>query len=116
MCLGDTVTATGIGSVTVTNPGNIRSPCQLQVSNVSGSTCLITATGYSLTIGSITSADEIFEIDGIAGTIAERSGKTEGGWNDVDLWELPYMTPGKNVFRTTPATANIKATVQPVYM
>ena len=116
---GDDVAVSGYSSVTVNNPGNIVSPAIVEItprvgaSNVSlTGLCRDSFTGLDLpvTIPEVTAAKTI-RIDTLTGLVTE-----DGLPKEVEMWQMPSLTPGENEIICDNDQMGITVTVRPLYM
>lgn len=116
-----TETATGTGTIHITNPGNMISPTVLEITPTIGAAsveitgiCRDSNTGTDLpvTIKNLTTGNKVV-LDGITGLITE-NGNLKAG--DVNMWELPTLLQGSNTITINTEYVDIKVTVLPIYM
>lgn len=116
---GELESSTGSGSLTVNNPGNIISPCIIEITPAFGAAsieltgiCRDSANGDDLpvTIKDLTTGSQVI-LDGITGLITEGDALKE-----VDAWALPSMLPGENTITCSSNQMNITVKVMPMYM
>lgn len=116
---GDDVAVSGYGSLTVQNPGNIVSPAVIEITpRVSASNvgltgvCRDSFTGLDLpvTIPEVTAAKTI-RIDTLTGLVTE-----DGLPKEIEMWQMPSLTPGENEIACDNNQMGITVTVRPLYM
>ena len=116
-----TETATGTGTIQISNPGNVVSSAVLEITPTIGMAsveitgiCRDSNTGADLpvTIKNLTTGNKVV-LDGITGLITE-NGNLKAG--DVDMWELPTLLPGTNTITIDTEYVNLKITALPIYM
>lgn len=116
---GDEVEVEGVTEFVVDNPGNITSPCRIELTpTISTATLQLTGicrdpfTGEDLpvTVNNLTT-NKVVIIDGLTGLITEN-----GAVKEVDAWELPSMKPGSNTVTCDNQVVNVKVIVTPLYI
>ena len=121
---GTEVTATGTGSVTISNPGNILSPVLLTLTpgatasnvRISG-ICRNPHTGEDepVVLGSVTK-NKVITLDGANGLFTEGSGNAETLKADITIKSPPGILGGQNTITSTQASMAMTAKVLPLYM
>ena len=115
---GTEVIATGKTSISIVNPGNIESPCIIEITPTAGldvltltGICRDSFTGEDLpvTVENLTRNKKVV-LDGLSGLITE-----DGALKDADMWRLPALQPGNNVITVDSSNVSIKVTVTPMY-
>lgn len=115
----DEVEVSGASSLTVKNPGNIVSPCRIELTPTIGTASLqltgicrnpFTGEDLPVTVKNLTT-NKVVVIDGLTGLITEN-----GTVKEVDAWELPSMKPGTNIITCDNQVVNVKVIVTPLYM
>ena len=119
---GTQVVATGTGSVTISNPGNIVSPLRLEITPSANATNVtitgacpspITGNGTTITIASVTASTKIV-LDGANGIFWEGTSSTLK--KGITIAALPAVSPGSNTIVCSQSGASLKATILPLYM
>lgn len=118
---GQTVSETGSGSVTITNPGNLEGPAVIEITPTFGAAS-VTLTGVCrnpetgaddpVTIQNLETGKMIV-LDGETGLITE-DGENKAG--DVDIWEMPTVLPGENTIVCSTDNVTITVKIKPRYM
>lgn len=116
---GESVTASGASSFQISNPGNIVSPCRVEITPRVG---VASASFTGICRDSYTGEDKpvIIEnletnkkviIDGVTGLI------TQGGQpKEMELWALPSLVPGSTTITCSSGWIDISVIVTPLYM
>lgn len=116
---GEEVVASGKSNIAVTNPGNIESPCRIEITpklSLSEITltgiCRDSYTGEDLpvTIKDL-ETDKTIIIDGLSGIITQ-----DGTLKEVDMWKLPSVLPGDTVVTCDSGWMEIAVYTTPLYM
>lgn len=116
---GDNVEVSGTTSFTVNNPGNIVSPCRVEITPRSGAAsiqltgiCRDSFTGEDLpvTVKDLVTNKTVV-IDGLTGLVTQ-----DGAAKEVDAWELPSLKPGSNTITCNNSYMTIKVIVTPLYI
>ena len=119
---GSQVLATGTGSVTISNPGNIVSPLRLQITPSATATNVtitgacpspITGADTTITIASVTSNKKIV-LDGANGIFWEDTSSTLK--KGLTIAALPAVKPGSTTIVCSQTGAALSATILPLYM
>ena len=114
-------TANSAVSFTVTNPGNMVSPCIVEITPQIGvasltitGICRDSYTGEDLpvTIDNLETGKAVI-LNGLTGLITQ-AGEQKGG--DVLMWALPSMLPGENVIMVSSERMNITIKSTPFYL
>lgn len=118
---GQTVSASGTGTVTITNPGNIEGPAVIELTPTFGAAA-VTMTGVCrnpetgeddpVTIRNLETGKTIV-LDGETGLITQ-DGELKAG--DVDIWEMPSVLPGENTITCSTDKITITVKIKPRYM
>ena len=105
-------------ALTVTNPGNLVSPCCVEITPRAGAQSIVltglcrdsfTGEDLPVTISDIV-IGKVIKIDALSGLITEA-----GALKDMDIWALPSMKPGTNVVGCNNGSMTIKVTTTPLY-
>lgn len=121
---GTEVTATGTGSVTITNPGNILSPVLLTITPSATTTnvritglCRNPLTGEDepVVLDSVTSG-KVITLDGANGLFTEGTGNAKTLKGDITIKTMPGILGGQKTISCTQSGASLSATVLPLYM
>lgn len=116
---GDEVEVEGTTELTIDNPGNMTSPCRIELTpTISTATLQLTGicrdpfTGADLpvTVNNLTTG-KVVVIDGVTGLVTQ-----DGAIKEVDAWELPSMLPGRNIITCDNQVVNVKVTTTPLYI
>lgn len=116
---GDEVEVSGASSFVVNNPGNIISPCRVEITPRSGAgsiqltgICRDSFTGEDLpvTMKDMVTGKTVI-IDGLTGMVTQ-----DGAIKEVDAWELPSVKPGANTITCNNSYMTIKVIVTPLYI
>ena len=116
---GDQISASGTSSVAVNNPGNVVSPCIVELTPTMGvpeihltGICRDRFTGEDMpvTIEDLVTGQTVI-LDGITGLITEN-----GELKEVEAWELPTMNPGANTVTCDSDKIAITIKTLPLYM
>ena len=113
--------ASGMTEITIANPGNIWTPCIVEVTPKIGAKKL-TITGISqnpdtgenlpVVIKNLTT-DKTVLLDGETGKITENGANKAA---DVDIWSLPVLSPGTNTISFDSEWMNIIIKYRPRFM
>lgn len=115
----ETTTSSGETSVTVNNPGNVVSPCILQITPTIGISSLtisgvcrnsFSGADLPITVEELTTGNTII-FDGVSGLVTENNVIRE-----VDMWALPTLTPGSNTITFSSNRINASVAVLPLYI
>ena len=116
---GEEVVASGRSNITVVNPGNMTSPCRIEITPKL-SLSEITLTGICrdsyagidlpVTIKDLETNKAII-IDGLSGLITQ-----DGALKEVDMWKLPSVPPGETVVTCDSGWMEITVYTTPLYM
>ena len=115
------VTGSGASQLTVSNPGNLPSPCQIEITPTVGVASIIlhgicrdSSTGEDLpvTVSNLETGKTVI-LDGLTGLITQE-GRQKG--MDVTIWALPVMQPGENIVTVNSSRMNLRITTIPVYI
>lgn len=118
---GDDVTvetASAMAGLTVTNPGNIVSPCKVEITPRAGAEsitltglCRDSFTGEDLPviIDELVIGEKVI-IDAMTGKVTQ-----DGSLKDIDIWALPSLKPGANTVSCNNSSMTVKVTVTPFY-
>lgn len=116
---GREVEVSGTTSFTVTNPGNIVSPCRVEITPRAGAAsiqltgiCRDSFTGEDLpvTMKDMVTGRTVI-IDGLTGLVTQ-----DGAIKEVDAWELPSVKPGSNTITCNNSYMTVKVIVTPLYI
>ena len=117
---GEEVTVSGKNSLTITNPGNLISPCIVEITPLIGAAS-ITLTGLCrdtsgadlpITIENLETGKSVI-LNGLTGLITQ-AGEQKGG--EVSIWALPSMKPGENTVTVSNANMTVNVRTIPIYM
>lgn len=109
---GEDITETGTGSLTIQNPGNMKSPAVIVITpSINGTIYLAGLLDDEIEIKNVSAGDTII-INGKTGMITDNDTVKAG---DVDLWDLPAAGPGETLLTCSDAEADLAMTVTPIF-
>lgn len=115
---GEEVPASGTSSVMIHNPGNLVSPCQVEIvprvgaaSIVLSGICRDSYTGQDLpvTIKDLEAGRKVV-LNGLSGLITQ-----DGELKEVDMWTLPCVAPGDTLITCNNDWMDMSVYVTPLY-
>lgn len=115
---GEEVPASGSSSILVHNPGNLVSPCQVEITPRVGAASIVmtgicrdsyTGEDLPVTIKDLETNKKVI-LDGLTGLITQ-----DGQLKEADMWTLPSVVPGDTLITCNNDWMDISVYVTPLY-